>query len=321
MGGRVKCVLIFVFLMLATIVGALTVEEILEKSKEDPEVAWDLYLVLLSSSDSPESLEELGRFLHAKRKLKNFRFAVEEDVDGLVSFLASNVVKPEMKMYILEIFGEEKLTAHLKENLAEEPQSVALLKVVPTVDEETLELVYESFIKNDKVRRYLLSELKKGDRNLEKLFGKLLAMLYNDYTSAKGAEKGRYMNMYVEIKQVSNGQLLYPQFESLIESERKLSLTTIILPILSTFERFSRFLPFALPPIVLAILLTIPTFRFWFYMALGMKKRAALVYKRIVEKDPLNEEKRLKLAQLYESAGMYEEALSEYNFLQRIKME
>jgi tetratricopeptide (TPR) repeat protein len=60
--------------------------------------------------------------------------------------------------------------------------------------------------------------------------------------------------------------------------------------------------------------------RFYLFYILGLKKMAAKVYKKIVDKDPLNEEKHLKLAQLYEEAGMYDKALEEYNILKRIKI-
>ncbi|MGB9614030.1 MAG: tetratricopeptide repeat protein, partial [Fervidobacterium sp.] len=69
------------------------------------------------------------------------------------------------------------------------------------------------------------------------------------------------------------------------------------------------------------LLFSIKIIRYRIFLLLGMKKAAVLTYKRIVEKDPLNEEKRLKLAQLYENAGMYEEAMNEYNFLKRIRLE
>ncbi|ANQ53211.1 hypothetical protein XJ44_01545 [Thermosipho affectus] len=60
--------------------------------------------------------------------------------------------------------------------------------------------------------------------------------------------------------------------------------------------------------------------RFYIFYTLRLKKIAALTYKKIVEKDPMNEEKHLKLAQLYEEAGMYDEALQEYNLIKRIKI-
>ncbi|MEN6515963.1 MAG: hypothetical protein ABFC87_06075, partial [Fervidobacterium sp.] len=73
--------------------------------------------------------------------------------------------------------------------------------------------------------------------------------------------------------------------------------------------------------ILIVLLLIIPSIRYRLYLLLGLKSKAAGVYKKIVDKDPFDEEKRLRLAQLYEEAGMYEEAMNEYNFLKRIKLE
>lgn len=307
-------------LLLANFVCALTVEDVIQRSKEDPETAWDLYLVLLSNSDTPESLEGLGRFLHAKRKLKNFQFAITEDIGELIEFLSSNNVRTEMKVYILEIFGEEKLRQHLLDKLPSNPQAIVLLKVLPFADDEVLELVCKSFVENPNTRRVLNAELKKQDRNLEKYVSKMLVKLYGDYLSAKGDEKNRYLELYEEVKKLSGNRIVYQPFEQALR-KRKIDVFLAIIQIVTNVKNLSFIVSLVFVLTILLVLLLFPQTRYSLYMLLGMKRRAALVYKRIVEKDPLNEEKRLKLAQLYESAGMYEEALNEYNFLKRIKIE
>ncbi|QTA37869.1 tetratricopeptide repeat protein [Thermosipho ferrireducens] len=71
---------------------------------------------------------------------------------------------------------------------------------------------------------------------------------------------------------------------------------------------------------LLFILISFRIIRFYIFYIFGLKKLAALTYKKIVNNSPMDEEKHLRLAQLYEEAGMYDEALEEYNLIKRLKL-
>jgi len=74
--------------------------------------------------------------------------------------------------------------------------------------------------------------------------------------------------------------------------------------------------------ILIPILVIIPflslRFRSFFYYHIGLKKKALLCYKKIVEKNPTNPDVRLKLALLYEKLGMQEEAMREYEIIKKL---
>ncbi|MGC8955964.1 MAG: hypothetical protein ACP5JS_07755, partial [Fervidobacterium sp.] len=95
---------------------SISVNDILEKSKSDPEFAWDMYLTYISQlSEATDTfakesklIDELGKKLYAKRKLSNLDFAIKEDIPGLINFLKKNAIS-EIKYYILDIFTEDVL--------------------------------------------------------------------------------------------------------------------------------------------------------------------------------------------------------------------
>jgi tetratricopeptide (TPR) repeat protein len=49
-----------------------------------------------------------------------------------------------------------------------------------------------------------------------------------------------------------------------------------------------------------------------------MKKRAASIYLKLLQKQPENVKLRLKLARLYEEIGMHEEAMKEYEIIKKL---
>ncbi|PHJ12346.1 hypothetical protein IM41_07765, partial [Fervidobacterium sp. SC_NGM5_G05] len=73
---------------------SLNLNEILEKSKSDPEFAWNMYLIYISQVSNEQSqyinsdeIDKVGKKIYAKRKLVQYKFALDEDVDGLIDFL------------------------------------------------------------------------------------------------------------------------------------------------------------------------------------------------------------------------------------------
>lgn len=342
--------LLFLIFLQSLAFCTITIEDILSKSKVDPEFAWDMYLSYISNelakknveytpltkNDTESSLQnnqydidKLGKFLNAKRKLKNYDFAIKEDIKGLVEFLKTNIPSDIMKFYIIEIFSEEKLWNYLVNKIQISPDPILLLNIIDLYNAESI----INKVLKDKDEKYLDILLSKFFPKLMKedvknrLLKALSKELENGYISSNNEkEKEKYKSLYNVVKKY------YPNYEiSSLEDDSNKSRFLKFLQNLPHLNRF--FFPvlsqkgIIVTVTVLITLLSLSLFLFSpfiqhkFFIILGMKKRAALAYKKIVEKDPLNEEKRLKLAQLYEEAGMYDEALNEYNFIKTLKID
>lgn len=327
-------VLLTIISLFNNLIFSFTVEDIINKSKTDPEFAWDMYLLYLSNQEAShtENIDKLGQFLYAKRKLRDFEFAVKEDIEGLINFLKSSNLNNSAKYYLLSIFNEEDLFKYMCENLKKDSDVLYLLKLISNYDYKTLSKeLLNLLIEGENIQNYVhvLSKIQNSEVLVRSLVDDLrtrLADTENDEGKKKYLEiYKRVLAYYPELKDQTLEKfdkrlssrpfsfnellrnlwnLLKEAFQSLAGSKQNITILTMIfsLIIFGTFFLF-------------------PGVRYFIYSLFGSWRMAALVYKKIVEKDPLNEEKRLKLAQLYEKAGMYEEAMNEYNFLKRIKLE
>lgn len=317
-----------------TIVFSLTVEDIIDKSRTDPEFAWDMYLLYISNQEFADNnqIDKLGQFLYAKRQLKNYEFVLKEDIDGLIKFLKSNRVNNKIKYYLLNIFSQERLFEYALEKLKTTPDVLYLFDLISNYDYETFSKELLNILKDKKIASKYVQVISKLQSN-ETLVKSLMAHLKKQFTNTEITEdKKTYFEIYKQLL------VYYPEYKDQVFEKFGKKLSSKMFSFRDFFNDFGSFLKnvFAvfigskqnvmilivtLLPIILLSLLLIPNMRYYIYSLLGSWRMAALVYKKIVEKDPLNEEKRLKLAQLYEKAGMYEEAMNEYNFLKRIKLE
>ncbi|AMW32117.2 hypothetical protein SAMN04488510_12924 [Fervidobacterium changbaicum] len=307
----------------------LSLGEILEKSKEDPDFAWDMYLSYISqlspyvSNEESRRIEQLGRILNAKRKLKDFDFALKEDVDGLIKFLKTSTLKPNLKYYILEIFGEEKLIDYLNSNLSRNIDALLILNVLTIDVKDYAKDVLEIISKDTKTKEKLFSEVLKNLEKRNAFVQYVLEELYQRYADADKEMKARILELYKDFK--AHG-FVDERFERILAKKNKLwfVIWSSVKEFFSHLLNVGKNLLFStvfLVVLVVIVLFSIRYTRYEIFYLLGLKKLAAQTYRKIVDKDPLNEEKRLRLAQLYEEAGMFEEAMNEYNFLKRIKLE
>ncbi|MFN3691459.1 hypothetical protein [Fervidobacterium nodosum] len=312
---------------------SLNLNEILEKSKSDPEFAWNMYLIYISQVSNEQSqyinsdeIDKVGKKIYAKRKLVQYKFALDEDVDGLIDFLKTNAITEKTKYLLLDIFDGESLSNYLLKNLKNNIDSLYLLKIIRIPDKDqfskSLMALLEQKVLSKKFFETVLPSLP------QQIKDELLNMIIEEITNfvknknITNEEKISLANVYKDILKY------YPSYKnSFIERRLKLN-KNILVSIWEFLIKFSfstlsniRILITILLLVALLISFSLRIIRYRIFLLLGLKKLAALSYKKIVEKDPLNEEKRLKLAQLYESAGMFDEALNEYNFLKRIKFE
>ncbi len=317
------------FLFYPAIVFGLTLDEILEKSKSDPEFAWDMYLSYISklSPNLPASeskkIEQVGRILNAKRRLKELDFAIKEDVEGLISFLKTASIQSTMKYHILEIFGEETLVEYLDKNLSHN-LDVLLLTNILTVDvkhyaESVLDVISRDAKAKEKFLDMVLKRLEKKDMFVNAMFEKM----YQRCSSAEKEIRTSILELYKDFKTYGYTDA---RFENILNQTSKTwyKFWHSFLKFSSRVARFADnfvFVTIVFVVVTTIVLFSIPFVRYKIFYTLGLKKLAALTYRKIVDKDPLNEDKRLTLAQLYEEAGMFEEAMNEYNFLKRIKLE
>ncbi|WP_448374433.1 tetratricopeptide repeat protein [Fervidobacterium sp.] len=322
-------------IIISVISFSLTLDEILEKSKIDPDFAWDMYLSYISqinstlSKEESEQIEKVGRKLNAKRKLKDFEFALYENVPKLIEFLKSSNFNPNFKYYILEIFGEENLMKYMEENFNRDIETLVLFNVlsIDILDTEYVNKILNVIITDKLSRERFISVVLPRMKDNEKLAKVLLQKLYSEYSRTLKQNKETLLSLYREFR-IRN--YTHDKFEAIVNKTNvwyyKFFSTIInffsnLFGLLGTlFKNLLFFIVFIFTIIVIT-LLVLPIIRYRIFYALGLKRYAAATYRKIVDKDPLNEEKRLVLAQLYEEAGMYEEAMNEYNFLKRIKIE
>lgn len=382
--GSVKIMVILLVVISSTVVLPITVQEIRDKSKEDPDFAWDMYLAYLSSSKNPDQLQDLGRLIYAKRKLKDYDFVLKEDVNGLLDFLAVHEFTTTGKYYLFDVFDKEFLIKYLSDNLENNSATVYLFKLFPERMNDYLEQLFPKILHNDKIRAFIFSNVVGKYQSADEFKTEFFDKLFQTYENATSTtQRKEYIDVYVAIKSIDeqkyadvrfekeltslakNVNVANPSADATLLSSNKVdnkddgasvtgsatksisdTSTTADATVTqsagtqnangakispssssSTFLKFNaiKIRPVYLILIALAILivllLIIPSIRYRLYLLLGLKSKAAGVYKKIVDKDPFDEEKRLRLAQLYEEAGMYEEAMNEYNFLKRIKLE
>jgi len=384
----VRIVVILLMVICSVVAFSITVQEIRDKSKEDPDFAWDMYLAYLSSSDNPDQLQDLGRLIYAKRKLKDYDFVLKEDVNGLLDFLAVHEFTTTGKYYLFDVFDKEFLIKYLSDNLETNTAAVYLFKLFPERMSDYLDQLFPKLLQDNEIRTFIFSNVVGRYPETDGFATEFFDKLFQTYEKATSAtQRKEYIDVYVAIKSIDeqkyadarfekeltslakNVNFANPSTDATLLSSNKVdnkddgasvtgSATKNISDIgatvdatvtqsastqvstqnvngakispsssSSTFLKFNaiKIRPVYLILIALAILivllLIIPSIRYRLYLLLGLKSKAAGVYKKIVDKDPFDEEKRLRLAQLYEEAGMYEEAMNEYNFLKRIKLE
>ena len=310
----------------------LTLDEILEKSKTDPDFAWDMYLSFISqlspnvSTVESKKIEQVGRIINAKRKLKELDFAIKEDIEGLIRFLKTNSIKSTLKYFILEIFGEENLEEYLNNNLSHN-LDVLLLTNILTVDVKNYaESVLDVITRDDKAKKQFLDIVLKHLDKKDVFINSIFEYMYQRYSNTDKDDKeirGRILELYKDFKASGYTDT---RFESILNKTNKTwyKFWHSFLEFSSRLSQFADnfvFVTFGLVVVSILVLFSLKFVKYKIFYILGFKKLAALTYRKIVDKDPLNEDKRLTLAQLYEEAGMFEEAMNEYNFLKRIKLE
>ncbi len=293
-----------------------SLEKIIEVSKEDPEFAWDMYLSFLQSAAlttaNESEIENIGKMLHSKRILKDYDFVMKEDIKGLIQFLKTTQPSLKMKTHIFNIFTN--LESELENFDPRTPDTLYLLSLYDNYPFKVVfEKIYNYCLENpqeiDKFYQ-IFSSLKKENFFSVSMIGFLEEKVDEKLTKEEKLKYSKIYQFFAE-KGFKDKQL-----------ERAFSTKPIFFPkITLNFNGFGNYWFIILLATILILILTIRITRFYILYTLGLKKLAVLTYKKIVEKDPLDEQKRLKLAQLYESVGMYEEAMNEYNFLSRIKLE
>lgn len=375
--GSVRIVVILLMVICSVVAFSITVQEIRDKSKEDPDFAWDMYLAYLSSSDNPDQLQDLGRLIYAKRKLKDYDFVLKEDVNGLLDFLAVHEFTTTGKYYLFDVFDKEFLIKYLSDNLETNTAAVYLFKLFPERMSDYLDQLFPKLLQDNEIRTFIFSNVVGRYPETDGFATEFFDKLFQTYEKATSVtQRKAYLDVYAAIKSIDSQKYSDIRFEKELTSLARSADATLLSSnkvdnkddgasvtgsatksisdtsttadatvtqsagtqnangakispssSSSTFLKFNaiKIRPVYLILIALAILivllLIIPSIRYRLYLLLGLKSKAAGVYKKIVDKDPFDEEKRLRLAQLYEEAGMYEEAMNEYNFLKRIKLE
>ncbi|HPC25799.1 MAG TPA: hypothetical protein PLQ59_09815, partial [Fervidobacterium sp.] len=349
----VRIVVILLMVICSVVAFSITVQEIRDKSKEDPDFAWDMYLAYLSSSDNPDQLQDLGRLIYAKRKLKDYDFVLKEDVNGLLDFLAVHEFTTTGKYYLFDVFDKEFLIKYLSDNLENKSTTVYLFKLFPERMNDYLEQLFPKILHNDKIRAFIFSNVVGKYQSADEFKTEFFDKLFQTYENATSTtQRKEYIDVYVAIKSIDEQKYADVRFEkeltslaknvnvanpstdaTLLSSNKDDSMsvtgsaTKSISDIGATIDAtvtqsartqvstqnvngtkvskspsssssssssFFKFNAIKIRPvylilvalaILIIILLIIPSIRYRLYLLLGLKSKAAGVYKKVVDKD------------------------------------
>ncbi|HRV38272.1 MAG TPA: hypothetical protein P5156_06315, partial [Fervidobacterium sp.] len=196
----VRIVVILLVVICSVVAFPITVQEIRDKSKEDPDFAWDMYLAYLSSSDNPDQLQDLGRLIYAKRKLKDYDFVLKEDVNGLLDFLAVHEFTTTGKYYLFDVFDKEFLIKYLSDNLETNTAAVYLFKLFPERMSDYLDQLFPKLLQDNEIRTFIFSNVVGRYPETDGFATEFFDKLFQTYEKATSVtQRKAYLDVYAAI--------------------------------------------------------------------------------------------------------------------------
>ena len=344
---------VLILILMGVLVFAVTKDDVLKASREDINEA--IRLLKLYIAEHPgENVEDLGKLVYTKKKLSSDpdigKAVLKEDFDALLEGL---IKKGKMSEELLEELG---IVFDIKKELQErilkfDENAFKFCEISPKridLDPEPFaELILEKYLEDPlkfDVNRYLESkcfdrkELKEAlskameekFKEGEKYYVQLWTLAKNtgiDFPHLKDLEDYVDLLMDVEssLKTGVSSDTYYEYLERLKDlkvekemlSEKIASLKNVIIekenPKRDTTKKRPVLVYIAVTVISTAIFLVI------FYIM--DSRQIAKRLKRKIEKDPLNPDLHVKLAEIYERLGRIEDAMEEYRIASKLEKE
>ncbi|AIY88758.1 MULTISPECIES: tetratricopeptide repeat protein [unclassified Thermotoga] len=346
--------IIFILLLLipSLLTMALSLEEIKSLSKTNLDNAIDLFLDYMKKHPSDPELENVGEFLFAKKKLVEkhpslSREIISEDFHGLLEKLrdTEEMFSEEEVPLLEEIFPELKSFAEKLQDVEEFLSSPFFWKLGISLKIENPEKFAEDlvnrFLEDPFVFSFEVVEALSKVENAEEIayhlvrkakeiplkeesYSYILRLFevahHLGYSETDELEEQikKYFSISAKVDASGNVEEILDEYEQLTIPKEKLreKLAAVSKKSKVSEEKRGRYYPFFL--VFLALPFLSARFRASFYRRIGMKKRAASIYLKLLQKQPENVKLRLKLARLYEEIGMHEEAMKEYEIIKKL---
>ena len=331
---------------------AVTKDDILKASREDINEA--IRLLKLYIAEHPgENVEDLGKFVYTKKKLSSDpdigKAVLREDFDALLEgILKKGKISKELLKELEVVFDIKK---ELQERVLKlDEKAFKFCEISPKKfdlnPKPFAELILENYLKDPlkfDVSRYLESKcfdrkalkeaLSKAMENKfkkgEKYYVPLWTLAKNtgiDFPHLKELEEYVDLLMDVEssLKTGVSSETYYEYLERLKDlkvekdalSEKIASLKNLIIGKKPKKEKIEK------RPVLVYIAVTVVSTAFFLVIFYIMDSRQiAKRLKRKIEKDPLNPDLHVKLAEIYERLGRIEDAMEEYRIASKLEKE
>jgi len=341
------------FLLSSSLLLAASLDEIKEVSKSNIQKAIDMFLNYVKEHPSDPKIEKMGEFLFAKKQLIEAhpslsKEIVSEDLRGLVKKLRDETFTKEETELLKKVFPNlESFVKGLQSlnDVLEYPLFWKLNVPLEIKDPDAFaDDLIERFFENPFLFSYevltALSKIKNareisfaivrriGNLPLEEERYPYLLRLFEiarimgyDQLNTLEEEIRKYLSLMAKLTSpVSSDELkdLVSEYESLTIPKENLRKKLVLLSRERKAQVTRRNSYLYLLLVLPAFLFFFPRFRAFLYRTFGLKKRAASLYLKLLQKHPENVKLRLKLARLYEELGLHEKAMKEYEIIKKL---
>ncbi|MDK2785862.1 MAG: hypothetical protein PWQ80_541 [Thermotoga sp.] len=341
------------FLFLSSVLLATSLDEIKEVSKTDVQKAISMFLNYVKENPSDPGIETVGEFLFAKKRLVEAHPSlseeiVSEDLQELVKKLKDETFPEEETDLLKRVFPNLESFVRSLQSLSDILEFPFFWKLNVPLEIENPDAFAEELINRFFENPFLfsyevitaLSKIKNAEEiglaivqkieNLPleeekypyflRLFEIARAMGY-DRPSTLEEEIRKYFSLMARLNSSlssEDSKEIVSEYESLTIPKENLRKKMVSL-FNERKDRTVQKIQYIYFLLLLPVFLIFSTrFRAFLYRTLGLKKRAASLYLKLLQKSPENVKLRLKLARLYEELGMHEKAMEEYEIIKKL---
>ncbi len=344
-------ILLVILIAVVTLSFSVTKQDILKASREDIEKAVKLLKIYIAQHPD-ENVEDIGKIVFVKKKLSSDPFigeaVVREDFDALLKGLVEKGGISEGLLKDLEVvfnFKEEleKRLEKLDENAVKVCDMVGrymkvncegvVEKIVDEYVENPLKFDPKPYIdlacfKKDDVRKSLSRALEEKFEEGEKYYLKvwtLAKMLNVSFPHLKDLDD--YSNLSMDIDEALKNGISEKTYSDLMRRLNNLKVEKVDLE--KKMENLRKMVSVepkerersvnGKKPIVTYIAVTVVSAAVFLIILMLIDSRHSVKrMKRKIEKDPLNPDLHIKLAELYERIGRLEDAMEEYKIASKL---
>lgn len=342
---------LIVLIVISVLSFSITKEDILKTSRENIERAVKLLKIYIAQHPD-ENVEDIGKIVFVKKKLSSDPFigeaVVKEDFDALLKGLVEkgNISK--------ELFDDLKVIFNFKDELEKRLSNLDenALKVCNIVGRYIkvscngiAKKIVEEYVKNplkfdpkpylnlacidkNEIKKALSTALEEKFKEGEKYYLKIwtLAEILNvDFPHLKDLKE--YSNLSMDIDEALRSGVSKEEYDKLMNRLNNLKVEKSYLEkkmenlkkMIYSPEKPQRTNSTTGKPIITYIAVTVVSAAAFFIILLLLDSRHNVKrIKRKIEKDPLNPDLHIRLAELYERIGRLEDAMEEYKIASKL---